>query len=159
MSNFTQRAESLADLRDIWGLLRQVADDIPFDLRSEVSQECLLSEAMACCTSGLSGAALDGEKAVIGTLLARRDDFEWGLRNSDAIHVSYAAIAPGRREQGVLASLIAGIQERKVPVFVSVKRGNQIGLAEELGKLGFKHECTAESGWGDLYKWLPPRAN
>lgn len=159
MSNFTRRAASLADLRDIWGLLRQVAGDIPIDLRSEASQESLLSEAMACCTSGLSPVALDEGNAVIGTLLARRDDFEWGLWNSDAIHVSYAAIAPGHRDLGVLASLVAKIQERKVPVFVSVKKGNQIGLADELGKLGFKHECTAESDWGDLYKWLPPRAN
>ena len=52
MAEVTQRAASLGDLKDLWGLMRQVAADIPFDLKSEAEQESLLSELMACCTSG-----------------------------------------------------------------------------------------------------------
>ena len=55
----------------------------------------------------------------------------------------------------LLQALVAEIQSRKVQVFASVKGGNQLGLADELQKLGFAHECTAKSGWGDLYKWQP----
>jgi hypothetical protein len=51
------------------------------------------------------------------------------------------------------------MQERKVPVLFSVKSGDQLGLADELKKLGFAHECAATSGWGDLYKWQPSLAN
>lgn len=156
MTEMTQRAASLADLKDIWGLMKQVSGDIPFDLGTEAAQESLLTEIMSCCTSGLSPVALSRDKSVIGALLVRRDDFEWGFRNSEAIHLSYAAIASSYKDQGVLRSLIAKIQEQKVPIFASVKSGNQFGLADELMKLGFAHECRAANGWGDLYKWQPP---
>jgi hypothetical protein len=159
VADLTQRAASLGDLRDIWGLLQQVASDIPADLGSEATQENILTELMACCTSGLSPIAVDKDKAIIGALLARRDDFEWGFKNSEAVHISYAAIAPSHRDQGVFAALVAEIQGRKTPVFASVKSGNQCGLADELKKLGFEHECTAASGWGDLYKWQPSPSN
>lgn len=156
MAEMAQRAASLADLKDIWGLMKQVAGDIPFDLETEAAQESLLTEIMSCCTSGLSPVALDEDRSVVGALLVRRDDFEWGFRNSDAIHLSYAAIASSCKDNGVLASLIAKIQEQKVPIFASVKSGNKFALADELVKRGFAHECRAASGWGDLYKWRPP---
>jgi len=159
VDELTQRAASLEDLRDIWSLLREVASDIPADLGNEADQENILTEAMACCTSGLSPIAIAKDKAIIGALLARRDDFEWGFKNSDAIHISYAAIAPSHRDQGVFAALVTEIQGRKATIFASVKSGNQFGLADELKKLGFEHECTAASGWGDLYKWTPPLSN
>jgi hypothetical protein len=159
MAELTQRTASLADLKDIWGLMRQVAADVPFDVASEVEQESLLSEIMACCTSGLSPVAVDDDKAVIGALLVRRDDFEWGFRNGKALRVSYAAVASDHRDQGVLRGLIAGVQERKVPVFASVKSGNQLRLADELQSLGFAHESAAASGWGDLYRWQPVLGN
>jgi hypothetical protein len=155
MAEFVHRAASLADLKDIWGLIRQVAADVPFDLANEAEQQSILTELMACCTAGLSPIVVSNDKAIIGALLVRRDDFEWGFRNSNAVHVSYAAVAPGHRDQGVLKGLIAEIQDRKVPIYASVKRGNQLGLAEQLKELGFAHECAAASGWGELYKWQP----
>lgn len=155
MVEVTQRAASLRDLKDIWSLMRRVAADIPFDRDSETAQENMLTELMACCTSGLSPVAVGEDKAIIGALLVRRDDFEWGFRNGDAVHVSYAAIEPGHRDQGLLRALIAGVQERKTPVFASVKDGNTLGLADELEALGFARECTAVGGWGELYKWQP----
>jgi len=158
MAGLTQRAASLGDVKDIWGLMRQVAPDIPFDLASETAQANMLTEVMACCTSGLSPVAVSEDNAIVGALLVRRDDFEWGFRNSDAVHVSYAAIAPGHRDQGVLQALVTEVQDRKVPVFASVKNGNQLALADELEKLGFVRECVAANGWGELYKWQPAPA-
>lgn len=155
MSELSLRAASLADLKEIWGLLREVAADIPYPLENEAAQENVLSELMACCTSGLSPVAVGGTKEIAGALLVRRDDFEWGFRNGEAVHISYAAVAPAHREQGVLRALLSKVQEQKVPVFASVKNGNKLGIAEELAKLGFTHECTAQSGWGDLYRWQP----
>jgi hypothetical protein len=75
MADLKQRAAELNDLKGIWGLLRQTANDIPFDLESEANQENILTELMACCTSGLSPILLDENKAIIGALLVRRDDF------------------------------------------------------------------------------------
>lgn len=155
MAELTQRAASLSDLKDIWGLMRQTAGDIPFDLASEAAQESILSEIMACCTSGLSPVAISNNKEVVGALLVRRDDFEWGFTNGNALHFVYAAIAPSCREEGVLNALVCALLERNVRVFASVKSGNNLGLAQELENLGFSHECKAASGWGDLYKWQP----
>lgn len=155
MTDLKQRTASLSDLKDIWILMREAAPDIPFDLTNERAQESVLSELMACCTSGLSPVVVGEDKTIIGALLVRRDDFEWGFRNSQAVHVSYAAIAPTHRDQGVLGSLVTGIKERRVPVFASVKSGDKLGFADQLKELGFAHECTAVSGWGDLYKWQP----
>jgi hypothetical protein len=157
MTEVKHRAASLSDLKDIWGLVKNVSGEIPFDAGSEAAQESVLSELMRCCTSDMSPVAVGDGKSIVGALLVRRDDFEWGFCNSEAVHVSYAAVAPSYRDKGVLAALLAEVQERKVPVLVSVKSGNQLGLVDELKKLGFAHECTAESGWGDLYKWNPPK--
>jgi hypothetical protein len=156
MGDVTQRAASLDDLKDMWGLVRQVADDIPFDLQTEAGQESMLTEIMKCCTSGLSPVAVGDDKAIVGALLARRDEFEWGMVNANVIHVSYAAVAPDQRDKGLLETLLGKVKEQKVPVLVSVKSGDKFGLADQLKTLGFAHECTAESGWGDLYKWQPP---
>lgn len=153
MAQMTQRTASLGDLRAIWGLMRQVARDIPFDVENEAGQENMLTEVMMCCTSGLSPVAIGEDKAVVGALLVRRDDFDWGFRNGDAVRIACAAIAPGYRGQGLLQSLVAEVQDRKVPIFVSIKNGDLFGLAGELEKLGFVRERAAENGRGELYKW------
>ncbi|ABS65394.1 hypothetical protein Xaut_0135 [Xanthobacter versatilis] len=156
MAELTRRIASLSDVQGIWGLLRQVSSDVPFKVEDEREQESLLSELVACCTSGLSPVLVDNEKGIVGALLARRDDFEWCFRNSDAIHVAYAAVAPAVREDKVLPALLGELQGKKVPLLASVKSGEQLGFAAALGELGFTHEVKAESGWGDLYQWTPP---
>ena len=156
MAELTRRVASLSDVQGIWGLLRQVAADIPFKLEDELEQETLLSELVACCTSGLSPVLVDNEKGIVGALLARRDQFEWGFRNSEAIHVAYVAVAPAVREDKVLPALLGELKEKKVPLLASVKSGEQSGFASALGELGFTHEVKALNGWGDLYQWTPP---
>lgn len=159
MAELTQRVASLSDVQGIWGLIRQVAGDIPFQVESEAEQESVLSELVACCTSGLSPILVDDEKGIVGALLARRDDFEWGFLNNEAIHVAYAAVAPSHRDQDVLSKLFSEVQGQKMQVLASVKSGEKLGLTDVLGTLGFAHEAKAESGWGDLYKWKPPIQN
>lgn len=158
MTELTMRMASLSDAEGIWGLLRQVSADIPFRMEEEAEQESMLSEMMACCTSGLSPIVTDKQGKVVGALLARRDDLEWGLRNREAVHVAYAAVTPDLRGADVLARLFAALQGRNVSILASVKAGERQGLADGLGKLGFVHEATAGSGWGDLYQWTPAAA-
>jgi len=158
MAELTQRMASLADVQGIWGLLRQVSADVPFALESEREQESILSELMACCTSGLSPVAVDDERGIVGVLLARRDDLEWGLRNNPAIHVAYAALEPSFRGTDLLSKLLNEVKGQKVSVLASVKAGEKQGFAEVLGQEGFTHEIKALSGWGDLYQWNPPAA-
>ena len=58
MVETTQRAASLNDFKDIWGLMGRVAADVPFDFKSEAEQESVLSELMACCISGAAAQPL-----------------------------------------------------------------------------------------------------
>lgn len=155
MSDLTQRAASLSDLKDIWGLMKQTASDITFALENEAEQEKILTEVMACCTTGMSPIVVNSNKEVVGALLAKRDEFDWGFRNVETINVAYAAVADGVQDQGVLKTLVEEIMKRKVPVYVGVKTGNKHGLAGELESAGFARQEDDKSGWGDLYKWEP----
>jgi hypothetical protein len=158
MTELTRRTASLEDLKDIWELLRVTAAEIPFNVRDEAAQESMLTEAMACCIAGLSPIALNKEKAVVGALLVRRDDFEWGFRNKEALHIAYAVVAGDCLDGDILSELVTDVQGRKTEILASIKSGNQLGLTETFGKLGFTRECSAENGWGELFKWQPEGA-
>jgi hypothetical protein len=153
MVELTRRTASLGDLKAIWDLVKESAHDMVFDVENAAAQEAMLSQIMVCCTSGLSPVALAPGGGVVGALLVRRDELEWGLRNSPAVHVAAAAVAPAQKDHGVLDALMADVLERKAPVFVSVKKGEQLGFEDLLVQRGFTHEASAESGWGDLYAW------
>ncbi|MFG1430179.1 hypothetical protein V5F44_06110 [Xanthobacter sp. V2C-8] len=158
MAELTQRTASLADVQGLWGLLRRVSADVPFRLEDEREQEAILSEVAACCASGLSPIAIDNERGIVGALLARRDDLEWGLRNNPAVHVAYAAMAPAFRGTDLFAGLLGEVKGLGVAVLASVKAGDRQGFAEALGAQGFIHQRRAASGWGDLYRWTPAAA-
>lgn len=158
MAELVQRTAELTDLKDIWNLMREVAAEVPFDLADEKAQQSVLSELVRCCTSGISRVAVGPGKAIVGAVMARRDDLEWGIRNADVPHIIYVAVAPSAKGNGVLKGLVTGVQDGKLPVYASVKNGEQIGLADQLKELGFALECTAANGWGDLYRWQPPAA-
>jgi hypothetical protein len=156
MAELVQRTAELTDLKNIWNLLREVAAEVPFDLADEKAQQSVLSELVRCCTSGVSLVAVGPDKAIVGAVMARPDDLEWGLANHNVPHIIYAAVSPSAKGNGVLKGLVTGVQEGKHPVYASVKSGEQVGLANELKELGFALECTAANGWGDLYRWQPP---
>ncbi len=158
MAELTQRPASLGDLKSIWGLMRLVAADIPLELENETAQESALSELMMCCTSGLSTVAVGEDKTVVGAVLIKRDEYDWGLRNGGAVQMPYAAIAPDYRNQDVLRALVGEVQQRGVPVLAKVRSGEKLGLAEGLRALGFTHEAAAEHEGGELYKWKPSPA-
>jgi hypothetical protein len=156
MAELVQRTAELTDLKNIWNLLREVAAEVPFDLADEKAQQSVLSELVRCCTSGVSLVAVGPDKAIVGAVMARPDDLEWGMANHNVPHIIYAAVAPSAKGNGVLKGLVSGVQEGKHPIYASVKNGEQLGLATQLKELGFALECTAANGWGDLYRWQPP---
>lgn len=155
MGEISSRAAALPDLESLWALLRDSADQVPFKLDSDADQEEVLSELMICCTFGLSPLVLDADKKVIGAFLMRRDPFEWGFRNSPALHVTYVAFAAGAPTAELLAPLVEDLKARKVPLYFSVKSGNGLGLPAVLQAAGFAH--LANSAWGDLYLWEPQK--
>jgi hypothetical protein len=115
----------------------------------------MLSEIMVGCSSELSPVAVGKDKAILGAVLAHRDENEWGLWNGNVIHVTHAAIDPSQKDQGLLPALFADLQAKKLPIHVSVKAGNT-AFADEIKKLGFEVAVTAAGG--ELYVWDPPAA-
>lgn len=154
MTAVTSQKATLADFGRLWAFMRQAADQIPFKIDSDLDQEEVLSELMACCTTGLSPFILDGEK-VTGALLVRHDTFELGFRNSPALHVTYAALAAEGEPADLVSSLVSELQDKRVPLYFSVKSGNGLALPAMLEGLGFSHLATSD--WGDLYLWEPQK--
>lgn len=153
MADLAHRTASLDDMRDLWALMRQTAADIPCSIESEGDQERALSEIMKCCTAEFSPVVLDAKRNVVGALLARRDELDWGLRNAETINVSMATVSEGHREHGVFKLLIDAILKRNAPVYIEVKAGEAQGLAAALEGSGFSLTGTKEGA--DLYKWEP----
>ncbi|RTL79383.1 MAG: hypothetical protein EKK29_21610 [Hyphomicrobiales bacterium] len=153
MANLTQKNASLDDMRGLWALMRQTAADIPCSIDSESDQQRALAENMKCCTAEFSPLVLDAKRNLVGALLARRDELDWGLRNAETINLSLAAVSAAHREHGVFKMLIEAILKRNAPVYVEVKAGEAQGLAAELKGCGF-FLTKAEDG-AELYKWEP----
>jgi hypothetical protein len=158
MAEVTQRAATITDMKGIWTLVRQAAADVPVDLTTDAGQEYMLTEIMIGCTSELSPVTVGKDKAIVGVLLARRDENEWGLWNANIIHVTHAAVAPSHKDQGLLQSMVTGLQGKKLSIHASVKAGDKSGLTDVLKALGFELAVSAADGSGDLYVWDPPAA-
>lgn len=156
MADLAHRNASLDDMKDLWALMRQTAASIPCSIESESDQERALTEIMKCCTAEFSPVAFDAKRNLVGALLARRDELDWGLRNVETINVAVAAVSDSHRQDGVLKMLIEAILKRNAPVYVEVKAGEAQGLAAELKGCGFSL-AKAEEG-AELYKWEPAAA-
>ncbi|MGD9545316.1 MAG: hypothetical protein AB7F41_00145 [Methylocystis sp.] len=153
MADLAYRNASLDDMKELWTLMRQTAAEIPCSIESESDQERALTELMKCCTAEFSPVILDAKRNVVGALLARRDELDWGLRNAETINVSLATVSASHRENGAFKVLIEAILKRNAPVYVEVKAGESQGLAAELKGCGFS--LMKEEGGAELYKWEP----
>ncbi len=81
------------------------------------------------------------------------EEADQGAPKDEIVEVEDALVAGDELD---LAAGVAGERgEGLIGGGLSVKNGNHLGFADELKKLGFDLECTAASGWGDLYKWQP----
>jgi hypothetical protein len=153
VADLAHRNASLDDMRDLWTFMRQTAADIPCSIESESDQERALTEIMKCCTAEFSPIVFDAKRNVVGALLARRDELDWGLRNAETINVLLAVVSAIHREQGVFKVLIEAILKRNAPVYVEVKAGEAQGLAAELKGCGFSLAKTEDGA--EFYKWEP----
>ncbi len=153
MVDLAQRNASLDDMGELWALMRQTAADVPCSLESASGQERALTEIMKCCTAEFSPVVLDEKRKVVGALLARRDELDWGLRNLETINISLALLSAAHREQGVFKTLLEAILKRNAPVYVEVKAGDAQGFADELKGCGFSLSKAQEGA--ELYLWEP----
>lgn len=153
MADLTYRNVSLDDMKELWGLIRETAADIPCSIESETDQERALTEIMKCCTAEFSPIVIDEKRRIVGALLARRDELDWGLRNVETINVLLAVASASDRERGVFKMLIDALLKRNAPVYVRVNSGEAQGLTAALKGCGFSVANTEEGA--ELFKWEP----
>ena len=72
-----------------------------------------MTEIMKCCTAELSLVALDADRNLVGAVLARRDELDWGLRDKVTINVSLAAVSAACRDENLFKTLIDELRKRK----------------------------------------------
>lgn len=156
MTDLAHRSASLDDMKALWDLMRETAADIPCSIESPSDQEHALSEIMMCCTAEFSPVVIDAKQTIVGALLARRDELDWGSHNGESINVSLAAVSASHRDKGVFKMLLEKITTRNAPVYVAVKAGDAQGLAGALKENGFAPASSDNDR--DLYKWEPQEA-
>jgi len=133
VADLKQRAAELNDLKTS-GFAKADSERHPFDLESEADQENVLTEIMACCTSGLSPIVLDENKAIVGALLVRRMISIGGLGT-----VTQFVYPMPRSHQPIAISVLFnayGNPGTQSSVLCSVKNGNHLGSRTSLKKLG-----------------------
>ncbi len=156
LSEFTHRNASLRDMGALWALVRHAASDIPCSIESESDQERALTEIMKCCTAELSLVALDADRNLVGAVLARRDELDWGLRDKVTINVSLAAVSAACRDENLFKTLIDELRKRNAPIYIVAKPGEAQGLGDALKGSGFSLVQSDECG--ELFKWEPAPA-
>jgi hypothetical protein len=141
MSELTHRPAVIGDAADIHALLLAAAGDIPLAVETLEREEALYAAIRKILAFGQSWVALDGE-TIAGVALVDSAEVgrHWG--ENELLTLRYAALAPGRGEDGALDALIGKVLERNVPIAAGVRDADRIGLAERLLRFGFRETET-----------------
>lgn len=154
MSELVHREASLCDIEEIWGLVREVAADIPLSLASDAEQELALTRIMQCLSDERSWVVLGTEKNILGVLLAQRDLLDLALTRKETINVCMVAAAHIPQRAEALNLLLKSLVSRGATIYVGVSTADTQGLADALKEIGFTQLQT--EGKPDIYKWEPP---
>ena len=154
MSELVHREASLADIGDIWGLLREVAAEISLPLTSDADQEHALTRIMQCLSDACSTIVIGPDRKVQGALLAQRDLLDLALAKKETINVCFVAASPSPQRQEVLKLLLGSLISRGAPAYVAVATSDTQGLADALKEHGFTQ--LPSQGNADIYRLEPP---
>jgi Acetyltransferase (GNAT) domain len=130
-------------------LLLEVAPEIPVDLHGE-RKELLSQQIHADCVYRGVWIALDGNKQIVGFLLAERQQQE--------IKLPYGGVTNGHREHHIFRKLIdnakAMAKAAGVPLTAVVLHKNTSQMVNVLRKLGFAKVSSLPDR--DNLRWQPP---
>ena len=154
MSELIQRAASLADMGDIWGLLREVAAEISLPLSTDAEQELALTRIMQCLSDECSTIVIGPDKKVQGVLLAQRDLLDLALAKKETINVCFVAVSQTPERGEVLKLLLGSLVSRGAAAYVAVATSDTQGLADALKEQGFTQ--LPSEGNADIYRLEPP---
>jgi hypothetical protein len=141
-----------SDVEWIFGVLEEVAPEIPLQLTAK-AREIIISRAVQCCNFKESCVAVDHASRIVGFLLAEPDKMERFYHDNQALHLPYGGVTKSLRKRGAFQKLIEMVMSRQVPLTATVKRANQCGMAVRLMKIGFtKISSNAQE---DQFRWQP----
>jgi predicted N-acetyltransferase YhbS len=127
------------DVPQIVGLLEKVASEIPLPLDTDERRDAVASSVSQWLALSESLAAIDHGGSIIGFVLVRPDELERFMRDNDALHLAYAAVAHNQRGAGVFAALMQQAKRRQVPITAVVKSANRSGMSARLMRMGFQN--------------------
>jgi hypothetical protein len=137
MTAFSYRPAAIGDAAEIHTLILTLAADIPLIVETLQQEEALYAAVRKILAFGQSWVALDGQ-TVVGFVLVDAAEVgrHWG--ENELLNLRYAAAATAFRDGDVLDVLIGKVLERTAPITANVRDANRTGLADGLGKLGFR---------------------
>ncbi len=153
MSDIDYRPARLDDAGEIHELLMRLAAEIPLLVDTLEREEALYALVRNCARSGESWVACDEDGRIVGVALVEPNQLGRHYAEHEVLDLRYAAVAPERRDGGVLGALIGKVTARLQPVAVRVGAQNRTGLAACLRELGFR--ATGSAGGEQVWRWEP----
>jgi ribosomal protein S18 acetylase RimI-like enzyme len=148
------RVAAPGDAAEIFGVLAEVAPEIPLLLDTVERREAVSRIVGNCIATGDSWVATDGGGAVAGFILVEPDEMERFQRDNDALRLRYAGVVNSYRRQGVFRALVQQVMKRKVPLTATVKAANRSQMAALLKRIGFQ-KCSGDPQLEEDFRWQP----
>src|SRR5258708_7728549 len=126
------RIASRNDETDMYGVIEEVAPEIPVLLDIEDRQDAMRGIIVECHKSRKSWVAVNANGGVVGCVLARPDFHEDG-----AISLRYIGVSKTSRRQGIFATFIEKLKTNGVALTASVLHNNSSAMGDRLLKVGF----------------------
>ncbi len=149
------RVAAPGDAAGIFGVLEQVASEIPLLIDTRERREGVSKIMYKCISTGESWVATDGGGVVAGFILVEPDEMERFQRNNAALHLAYAGVAKTQRKHGIFRAMLQHVMNRNVPLTATVKFANQSGMAERLKRIGFRRTSVDSSREEYTFIWQP----
>ena len=142
------------DAVGIFGVLAEVAQEIPLRIDTGERREAIFRIIEGCIGAGESRIATDGGGGTVGFVLVEPDEIERFQRNNHALHLRYTGVAKAQRRRGIFRALVRQLMKRSVPLTATVKAGNKCQMAVLLQHVGFQ-KWSGDPQTEEHFKWQP----
>ena len=146
------RKAAPSDTLGIFGLLEEVAPEIPLLIDTGERREAVSRIINNCIETGESWVATDSRGVVAAFILVEPDEMERFHHDNQALHLRYAGVSESCRRQGIFRALVQRVMEQSVPLTATVKASNQCQMAARLTLIGFQTRRTTSDEQRVIWK-------
>lgn len=154
---FRCRLATSLDAIKVFGVLEEVAGEIPLVFKTEEARNSVRNRVEEWCSNNISLAA-SCDSRVVGFLLAEPDKVRafYDHEQRQWLHIAYVGVTKDWRGKGPFPALMAGIMARGFPLSAEVKYKNRSDMARKLRDcFGFRNEGCLRFPDGDDFIWEP----